>query len=391
MGRQAYLVFGHNELYPNTFVLLQGQPASRKSTAIKIGTRLLKATGYARFASDRMSRQTFLDEMSRINQPDNMGIPLEQQFDMALDYPYEMTVHAPEFIDFIGQNDKDYLMLLTNLYDNLPEYSNPKLSSKSVIVRKPTINFIGGSTPENLNMAFPTTAMDTGTLSRILFIYSHPTHKKILIPKRPPQEAMVKMLEWLSQIKQKVVGAFTIDSEALEVLDHIYTTFEPLEDSRFSYYSGRRLDHLLKLSMICAATRLTTTIAIEDVLTANSILGVAEFGMSKALGHFGRSKQSTVMHSILEYMEGLGKPVVLKELYTVFVGDFNKETEFMTMIMDMQNSGKIRCINIGTDDLRKPAFEVIKKKLPKWIAPMIFADVLTPQELAIIGMHKWMK
>ena len=388
IGRQAYLVFGHKELYPNTFILLQGQPASRKSTAISIGTRLLKATGYARFASDRMSRQTFLDEMARINQPDNMGIPLEQQFEMPLDYPYEMTVHANEFIDFIGQNDKDYLMLLTNLYDNLPEYSNPKLSSKSVIVRKPTINFIGGSTPENLNMAFPSTAMDTGTLSRILFIHSNPSPKKILIPQRPPPEAMVTMLNWLAEIKKKVQGAFTITEDALSALDYIYQNFEPLEDSRFSFYSGRRLDHLLKLSMIMAATRLSTTMDIDDVVTANSILGVAEFSMHKALGHFGRSKQSTIMHSIIEYMETVGKPVVLKELYTVFVSDFNKETEFMSMIMDMQNSGRIRAVNIGTEEVRKPAFEVVKKKLPKWIAQMIVPDVLTDQELHSVGMTR---
>ena len=48
-----------------------------------------------------------------------------------------------------------------------------------------------------------------------------------------------------------------------------------------------RLDHLLKLSMIMAATRLSTTMDIDDVVTANSILGVAEFSMHKALGHFG--------------------------------------------------------------------------------------------------------
>lgn len=335
-----------------------------------------------------MSRQTFLDEMARINQPENLGVPIEDQFDLPMDYPYEMSVHAPEFIDFIGQNDKDYLMLLTNLYDNLPEYSNPKLSSKSVAVRKPTVNFIGGSTPENLNMAFPTTAMDTGTLSRLLFIHSNPTNKKILIPKRPPHEAMVTMLDWLRAIKEKVVGAFSIDDEAMEALNHIYSQFEPLEDSRFSYYSGRRLDHLLKLTMICAATRLTTTIELDDVITANSILGVAEFSMSKALGHFGRSRQSTVMHSILDYMETLGKPIVLKELYTIFISDFNKETEFMSTIMDLQNGGRIKMVSIGPEENKKMAFEIVKKKLPKWIQPLIAPSVLTQQELTIIGMNK---
>ena len=64
-------------------------------------------------------------------------------------------------------------------------------------------------------MAFPSTAMDTGTLSRILFIHSNPSSKTILIPQRPPHEAMVTMLKWLAEIKKKVQGAFTITEDAL--------------------------------------------------------------------------------------------------------------------------------------------------------------------------------
>ena len=78
-------------------------------------------------------------------------------------------------------------------------------------------------------MAFPSTAMDTGTLSRILFIHSNPSPKKILIPQRPPHEAMVTMLNWLAEIKKKVQGAFTVTEDALSALDYIYQNFEPLE------------------------------------------------------------------------------------------------------------------------------------------------------------------
>ena len=371
------------------FVMLQGLPAARKSTAIKIGTKVLKDTGYVRFASDRMSRQTFLDEMYRINQPENLGITEEEQWDLPLggDWPYEMTIHAREFIDFIGQNDKDYLMLLTNLYDNLPEYSNPKLSSKSVMVKKPTINFLGASTSENLNMAFPSSAMDTGTLSRILFIHANPARKedRILLPTRPAEDKRVKLIKTLEAIKETVKGEFLIDSGAIEVLDFIYKNQEPLDDPRFQYYAGRRLDHLFKLCMIHAASRVSMTITLEDVLSANTVLGVAEYHMPKALGHFGRSKQSIVMHSLLEYIENHNGEVTLRELYQNFVSDFGKETEFSSMIMDLQNSRKLesKAPKVAGG---QATIQLIARKIPAWLRPLLTPEILTDQERQSVNL-----
>lgn len=370
--------------------MLQGDPAARKSSAIKTGTRLLEGTGYTRFASDRMSRQSFLDELYRINQPENMGYTEEELWDLPMDgnYPYEMTIHAREFIDFIGQNDKDYLSLITNLYDNLPQYSNPKLSSKNVLVKKPTINFIGAATQENLNMAFPTNAMDTGTLSRILFIYSSPVTEKILLPDRPSEEARLLMIARLKEIGEKVKGKMTLSPEGYEALKHIYTESKPLEDARFTYYYGRRLGHLLKLCIVHAAARLSTTISIEDVLTANTVLGAAEYNMPRALGHFGRAKQSIIMHSILDYIERQGRPVEVKELYTVFVSDFNKENEFSQMLMDMQNSHKVKGGYVGSEHASKLAFTVEKPALPKWLQLVLVEEALTVNEREAIGLIK---
>lgn len=370
--------------------MLQGDPAARKSTAIKIGTKLLEGTGYNRFASDRMSRQSFLDELYRINQPDNMGFSEEELWDLPVggDWPYEMTIHAREFIDFIGQNDKDYLSLITNLYDNLPQYSNPKLSSKNVLVKKPTINFVGAATPENLNMAFPTNAMDTGTLSRILFIHSFPSSEKILLPDRPTEEARLHMVAWLKEIQSKVKGKMILSPEGYEGLKHIYEAAQPLEDGRFTYYHGRRLGHLLKLSIVHAAARLSTTIDLSDILTANTVLGAAEYNMPRALGHFGRAKQSIIMHSMLDYIERQNRPIEVKELYTVFVSDFNKESEFSQMLLDMQNSNKVQGLKVGPENAPRLAFVIIKPAIPKWLQLVLVEEALTSSERQAIGLSK---
>ena len=369
LGRQAWFEFGPNNIYPNLLILLQGPAAARKSTAIKIGTRLLQRTGYTRFASERMSRQTFLDEMHRINQPETMGVPLEEQFDMDLDYPNEMTIHALEFIDFIGQNDKDYLALLTTLYDNLPQYANPKMSSKSVVVRKPTINLLGAATPENLNMAFPPNAMDTGTFSRILFVYADKVQRRMLIPDQLDKEAEKRLVDRLTTMQREVKGAMTLSGDARIILDHIYQSFTDLPDPRFNHYGGRRLTHLIKLSMLYAALRLSKEIDVEDILLANTTLSIAEHYMPKALGHFGRSRQSAIAHNMLEHLAKAPTPVGVPELYRAFMTDFTSEKEFSSVLFELQTAQKIRLKEIpGTD---KVGFVVIERPMDEWLKPLI--------------------
>lgn len=367
------------------YVMLQGLPGVRKSTAINIGTKLLKKVGYNKFASNRMSRQMFLEEMHAINTPNLENMDFDELLALKDNAPSEISIHASEFLDFIGQGDKDYLMLITSLWDNLDEYKNPKITSKSIVVKFPTVNFIGGNTPAGLNLAFPAETIDAGTLSRFLFIHAASNGKKILIPSRPDAEAEKKLIEHLKRIKAEVTGRATVTKEALEALEVIYNTAQPIEDPRFAYYQSRRLTHLIKLCLILSATRISTEITIDDVLTANTILGAAEYSMPKALGHFGRSKNSAVIHSMLEYLEDAGKPLMPKELYTRFSSDFSKETDFTALLMDLQSSNSIQAVR-SPDGSKLLGLMTVEPKFPEWLAPMMVLDELTKQEREVIGL-----
>lgn len=383
LGRNTWFNLGPFVIYPNMYVMLQGLPAVRKSSAINIGTKLLKKAGYSKFASDRMSREMFLIEMHKINQPD-ANASLDELLDMPFDAPNEIAVHAGEFLDFIGQNDKDYLMLITNLWDNRDEYRNPKASSSNVKLTKPTINLLGGNTPENLNLAFPPEVLGTGTLSRFMFIHSVGSGKKIFMPTSPDPDKEAALVGLLSDIRDQVKGPMTLTPEGSEALEYIYDKQQALEDPRFQHYSARRLDHLIKLTMVCAAGRLSTDITEYDVLLANTMLAAAEFSMPKALGHFGRNKASAIYHNILEYLEGCARPIKPKELYTKFSGDFSKESEFLATMMDMQNADKITPV-MDKDD--KFLGVVVKgRPFPDWVKPLMMLDELTTQERGVIGL-----
>lgn len=366
------------------YIMLQGLPGVRKSTAINIGTKLLKAAGYNKFASNRMSRQMFLEELYTINQVDVDKMTFEEILEIKDDRAYEVSIHASEFLDFIGQGDKDYLMLITSLWDNLPEYKNPKITSKSIVVNKPTVNFLGGNTPAGLNAAFPAETIDSGTLSRFIFIHAAANGRKILIPTAPDKEKAIALVEHLRSIKETIRGPATVTDDALAALKVIYEDAQPLDDPRFNYYHSRRLTHILKLCLVVSAARLSTTITGEDVLIANTMLGAAEYSMPKALGHFGRNKNSAVIHNMLEYIEETGRPVPPKELYEKFCADFARETDFASTVIDLQNGSKL--YPVRREDNTLIGLMVNEPSFPKWLQPMMMLNELTRQERATIGI-----
>lgn len=389
LGRDVYIPYGHTNIYPNQYILLQGLPASRKSTALGLGTKLLKALKYTRFAPDRMSRQAFVNELHAMNQPETMGIDPMDFLDMSVnaDWPHEMTIHATEFVDFIGQHDKDYLMLLTGLWDNLPEYTNPKVTKSSIKVHKPTINMLAANTPENLNLAFPAGSMDTGTLSRIIFVHGAPTGKCILIPSGPPPGSEQVMVNRLADIKKMVKGPATLTPLALEACTYIYEqsrASKGISDPRFQYYNGRRMTHLWKLILCVMAMRNSTEITDQDVLEANTILAATEYGMPQALGNFGRSRQSVILHNIVEWIRESDRPVTMVELFKAFAQDFNGEREFQSSMADLQNSRKLAAVQDSEGVFK--GFTVIEEGFPKWVKPLMMPEILTAQERATIGM-----
>lgn len=366
-----------------------GSPAARKSTAIDVGTSLLRKVKYKYLAPQRMGREAFLEEMIAANQPDLDEIgDIENLIDRMDDLDggtSEFTAHASEFVDFMGQGDKDYLMMFTTLYDNLPEYKNPKITRKSVVINKPTVNLLGASTPENLNMVFPANMMDTGTLRRFLFIHGDPVKEKILIPSGslcPENEK--ELVEHLAKVRE-LRGVMRLDDTAHQLLEGIYKMYEPMRDPRFSFYSGGRLTHLLKICSVVAASRLSLEISAEDVLRANTYLCAAEVRMPVALGHFGSSKHSQATHNIIEYLEARPRKVSVQEAYRVFSSEFGKQAEFLSLLGDLQEAGKLKVVALQ-DGSNKTVLEVVRETIPTWAKDLIVPEALTKDELEVIGL-----
>lgn len=386
LGRQFVLPFGTAALLPNSFIQIIGVPATRKSTAIKQAKHLLKNFGYQSFAPEKISLEKFLMELHELTwgaDDGNDDLSAEQSFDHNIfgsDNPKEaaelldiaeMYIASDEFVDFIGRNNMDFISLLGTLWDYAGVYDRKLKHSKAVYINNPTINIIAGNTHEGFNQAFPPEMQGQGFFSRLLLIHAEPTGRKVPMPVAPSAEDTESVVSFMRQIKLNCVGNATLTQEAYDLAVQSYMTWKPLEDSRFEHYSGRRYTHLLKMSLICAAARLSRTIHSCDLLMANTLLTYAEYMMPKAMGEFGKGRNSAVVHKILSAINSAEDPIPLKDIYKLVHSDVDKLTVVNDLINELQTTGKIQFIpGLGFLPVHK-AKTVVDTDLvkPSWLWP----------------------
>jgi len=343
IGRNCGLPFGSSTIWPNMYVMLIGSPGARKGTAIRQVKLPLKAAGYNFFAADRTSKEKYIVDLAEQSAQDGAaGSVIDSLlFGADLGSAVESFIAAEEFNDFLGQGNMDFASFLGNMWDYSGVYTNRIKTGKSVSINNPTISLLTANTSTGFAAAFPPELIGQGFLSRLLLIYGEPSGLRITIPK-PPDELLVQELtEIFARIRKEVMGQFQVTAEAEHYLDAVYQNWQDLDDMRFKTYGTRRFTHLLKLCMVCAASRISTELLYEDCFLANSILSFAETLMPKALGEFGRSKHSETAGKIMELLCCAPAGVSMTDLWKVTSNDFDKYSDLGYMIAKLREADKI--------------------------------------------------
>jgi hypothetical protein len=374
LGRQFYLPFGKGVIYPNQYVMLMGPPGTGKGVAMGIGKGLLQGSGYNRFSASKTSPERFLKDMKKFDVNPNSDLADIEA--LVLEGPSETYVFAPEFVDFIGESDKGFINLLTNLWDNLDVYTHPKLHGASVTVDMPTINMLGGSTAQTFSIAFPPEVIGTGFLARLLLIHSDPTGKMIEWPELEDPLHKAQMILHVKEIRDKIKGEAAFSQESRELLLTIRKKCILIDDSRFSHYHTRRHMHLLKLAMIIAAANLSTEIKPIHILQANTMLVSAEKGMPKALGEFGKNKNSEVANDILAFLSGRNEPASMQQLFKIVSRSVRNMPELTEIMHNLLHAEKVQTISMKG----KSGFMIKHVQAPEWDPKLLVPGWLTDEE-----------
>jgi len=351
IGRDIYFPFGHFKIHANMYTMLVGLAGTKKSTAIKIGVNLMEAAGYTDFAADKTRQEKFLIDMaggdeadSKESADDILETNLFGGVDASLRPPAECFVASDEINNFIGVGNLEFMSILGDFWDRDKPFKYKLKNSNSVVIPYPTVNILGGNTFVGLNRLFPSEAIEQGFFSRLLFIHAEPTGVKHTIPADPDPAIRDKLIEALVAIKTNVQGKITITPDGYTLLDRIYKTWEGMNDIRFDAYENRRLQHLIKLCMLTAAVRVSREISIDDVIYANTILTFTESLMPKALGEFGKARNSDTTHKIMQLLDAAAEPISFQTLWKQIHIDLERRDQLAEILGSLDAAGKIQTV-----------------------------------------------
>lgn len=381
LERNLHIPFGHSQLFPNQYAMLIGSAGTRKSSAIKLMKSIMVRAGYTTISAERTSKEKFLLDLSgHEDTPMGSGDDiLEKNLfgDLNESETRPMAIMADEANDFFGLGNIEFLSMLGSLWDwSGPPYQNRIKTGKSVSIPNPTITIFAGNTPVGFSQAFPPEILGQGFFSRLLLIYGEPNGRKIAFPRTPPESETTEIVRALQLIKSYHQGALQISDTATTLLEYIYNNNVPINDLRFDSYSNRRFTHLLKLCIIVAASQYSKSVTESIVIEANTYLSYIENLMPKALGEFGKSRNSDVTHKILGFIEA-HDGCTLKDLIKLVSSDLEKTSDIGDIIRKLSSSEKIQTIN--------GIFLPMRKKGLVDTSGTIDLSYLTPEELLVKG------
>lgn len=346
LGRRVMSSFGHLHFAPNNYFIIIGEPASRKSTAIKLARRVLELTQFNKFAATQTSKEQFLTDLLAAGE-------------LELDSVSQSFVCAPELNNFFCDASKAFINTMMELYDADDSFEARFRGAKGPqLITFPTITMLGGNTQANFSALFPPQIITNGFLSRVLLIHGETTGRKLPWGGMLETGLEEKLVGHLVGVRENLNGKIRYEPAAMRMLEKIYATWPSIEDGRFSYYNQRRYSHLIKLCTILCASGGSMLLTEDVVVLSNTLLCSIEDGFTRALGEFGKSKWSDETSHIMELLYAAKHPIKTGDLWASVQTSMERMDQFLDLLAGLRSSGKITSVEDGVIAVRPPERKV---------------------------------
>jgi hypothetical protein len=278
-------------VYPNMYIVLVSPPGvCKKSTAMRVGRRLLATVPGMKFSVDSTSRERLILDLSQT----------------LVDGHSSMTANSSEFGSLFSTSGMEMVIFLTDVYDSPDKWEHRSKGGGIQEITAPCLNLVGCTTPEGIIKSVPIDSTGIGLSSRVLFVFSTTPRAKPWRPKlSDAQKEMHKLLSADLEKMSALAGEYVFDEHADYEFGNWYE-HERLNESsgadpRLAGYFSRKPIHVIKVAMCLAASRRDELVITEkDYFLAQSLLASIEADMPKVYASVGRNPLA------YEYVEVLG-------------------------------------------------------------------------------------
>lgn len=293
--------FRHEVLYPNVYVLLIGPSGLGKGVAIGHLVRLAEAS---------ITINKYRGKVTAAHLIDHLGKPQIDEFGGRTFVNPKLWLVMDELQNDVSSNPKlveEFIYLMTELYtaSNYTIQTGTRTHGP-VNIERPLINWLAGTTEDDLREILTQRLMRTGFPARTCFIFGDYDFGKRLPRIKYPADydTVFEHLVFRLWMLQRTCGSFQITEEAEAIIDQWYTMRpEPDEEMLYSLWK-RQHDLLLKFAMIlCLADGQELTISSEHISGAKQMLQKV-YQFSEALvGMSAETAEMRVSNTILRYLK----------------------------------------------------------------------------------------
>lgn len=354
LQRKCTLNWGHLRFFPNMYIVLVGPPGKvRKGTAMGFGRNFLSKLG-VKMAAESTTREALVREIM------NSQETLMNDETGAISFHSSLTVYAPELVVFLGYNQQQLMMDLTDWFDcgQGPEgtwtYRTKHQGSDDII--GVWVNLIGATTPDLLRSCLSMDAIGGGLTSRIIFVFEDQKYKSCPIPfLTPAEEHLGEDLYYDLEQIHLMKGQFKPTPDFIELWKDWYTAADAtpvFDDPRLAPYCERRPVHVMKLSMICSASRSDhMVLERQDLARSIAIMESTEKRMPSTFSGIGKSPHAEVLSKVMQEI-GLQGEMSVRELQRKFYNDADARV-LQLIIQTLENMGWVSRIETATDTILK--------------------------------------
>lgn len=337
LRRKCWLDWGLDyKLYPNLYVVLVAEAGRcRKNTAMNTGISLLREVGI-KIAAKSTSREALIKDFSDSTE-------LIQTDDGDYLTHASLTVCAEEITVFLGKDEHNMIMALTDWYDCADTWEYHTISRGEESIDGVWLNILGGATPKLIRSYLPMDAVGGGLASRIIFVYEDKIGKRVPAPfetqkQKLQREILVHDLSHIADMK----GPFKLTQDALDRWTEWYLKIDehsPDFPPMFEGYLNRRQTHLRKLAMVMSASRSgDMIITLSDFNKALDVLERTEWKMPRTFAGMGTSKNAEILVAFQSYISRR-KVFPMRDMYIKFSGFIDDKEHFLRMLSLLEAQG----------------------------------------------------
>lgn len=306
LQRKVWINQHYFQWTPNMYIVLVGPPGvAAKSTTIRNGLKLLEHLDDVYLGPSSVTWQALLDSFNRAQREINLPGRAEP-VQMAC-----LTIGAGELGTFLNPSDREFIDLLTNVWDGQEEpFRRTTRKDGDTVVKNPWLNLIGCTTPAWLKQYFPDVMVGGGLTSRIIFVYGSQKQRLVAYPGLAiapdtfaEEEAL--LLHDLKQIAE-LQGEYKLTDEAISWGEDWYSRHNlgdkpaHLTSGRFDGYLSRKQAHIHKLAMVlAAAARNELVVTSHDLQLAETQITGLESTMVQVFESIGVQQGAKVTSEVL--------------------------------------------------------------------------------------------